>query len=63
MIDAEIKDITCHFLDLLDPRITEFEYFFAILADQVIVLFVFMGFFELSQILSELMLGNKVAIQ
>ena len=62
MEHAEIQHFAHHVLDRLDSRITEFHYFMAIRADQVIVLLVAIGFFELREVLAKLVLGNQVAI-
>ena len=61
--NIKLQDVACHFLYLLDARITEFEHFFAILANKVIVLLVFERFFELRQVLAELVLSNKITGQ
>lgn len=59
---TEIKHLSYHVLDRLDPRITELHHFMAIGTDQVIMLFVAIGFFELCQVFAKLVLGNEVAI-
>lgn len=47
----------------LYTRVAKFQYFAGIRADYVVVLFVLVRFFELSEILPELMLAHKVTGQ
>ena len=56
--DVEVKNIPGHFLNLLDPWVTEFKDFSAILTDQVIVLSVFKRFFKLGYVFPKLMPGD-----
>jgi hypothetical protein len=48
-------------LDVLYPRIAKLKHFVAFDADQVVVLLVPIGFFELGDIFAKLMLGHQVA--
>lgn len=63
MFDLELQDVLCHFLNLLNPWVAKFKYPLTVSADQVIVLFVFVGLFKLGQVLSELVFGDKAAIE
>ena len=49
--------------DVLDPRITKLQHFATFSADQMIVLLVCIGFFELRQVFTELMLADQVTGQ
>ena len=49
--------------NLLNARITKLKYLFAFVTNQVVVLFVFVGFFKLRQVLSELVFGNKATVE
>lgn len=61
--DAELQDVTGHFLNLLYTGVAEFKDTFTVYADQVVMLLVFESFFELGQVFAELVFGNQVAIQ
>lgn len=61
--NTEIQQFSHHRLNLLNARITKFKYPFAINADKMIMLFEGIGFFELSNILSELVLCYQIAGQ
>lgn len=63
MGDFEVHCFTCGILYLLNSRITEFNHLPASCADKMIVLFALVRFFELGNILAELMLNNESAIK
>lgn len=55
--------IFSHTLDLLDPRVAEFEHRAADVADHMVVLCIVVRLFEVGNILTELVLGNQSAIK
>ena len=61
MFDIKFKNITHHTLNLLYSWITKLYNFSAINANNMIMLLVAVGFFELSHVLTKLMLGNQIA--
>ena len=61
MFDIKFKNITHHALNLLYSWITKLYNFSAINANNMIMLLVAVGFFELSHVLTKLMLGNQIA--
>ena len=58
----KIQKVFGHALDLHNARITKLEYFFTVAADQVIVLLVFVGFFKLGEIFTELVFYDQPRI-
>ena len=63
MRDIEVEQLLGCVLDLLNAWITELEHLSAIFADEVIVLREIVRWFEVRNILPELMLGNKLAVE
>ena len=61
--DIEIEDVAHLIPYLLDARIAEFQNVSAILADEVIVLFVFKRLIKERNIFSKMMFHNQVAVQ
>ena len=60
MLYFEFEKFTHHTLDLLNPGVAEFDNLSAIDADNMIMLLVSLGFFELCHVLSKLMFGYQV---
>lgn len=58
----KMQDLLCGLLNVLYPGIAEFNHLMAIRADQVIVLFVSVGFLVLGQVLAKLMLAHQVTL-
>lgn len=56
----EIQQVTHRRLDLLDARITKFNYLATIHADKMIMLLKAVGLFILREVLAKLVLGNEV---
>ena len=61
VFDIKLKYITHHALNLLYSGITKFNYFPTINANNMIMLFVAVGFFKLSHVFTKLMFGNEIA--
>lgn len=60
--NLKIEQFTDHVLDLLYAGIAKLDYFTAIGADDVIVLFVAVRFFVLGQVFAELMFFHQIAV-
>lgn len=63
MGDFEVHGFSCGILYLLNSRIAKFNHLPASCTDKMIVLFALVRFFELGNILAELMLNNETAIK
>ena len=61
--DPEIKYVFSGALDLHDARIAELEDLFAVCADQVVVLAVFVGLFELGKVLPKLVFDDQPGVK
>ncbi len=62
MQNVKIQQIPYHGLDLVNPRITEFNNLMTFRTNQVIMLFIPVRLFVLSKIATELMLAYKVTL-
>lgn len=62
MGDLKLEQIAHHIFDLLNTGVTKLKYFSTINADQVVMLFVPVGFFVLCQVFTKLVLFNQIAI-
>ena len=60
VLDGHAKQLFNGCLDRLNARVTKFDDFSSIGANHVVVLLGTVGFFELSDIFSELMLADKI---
>lgn len=60
---VEFKEVAGHLLYLLQARIAKFKNVLAILADEVVVLPVHIGFLVHGLVLTELMLGDQFAVE
>lgn len=58
MCDGEIEQVAHHRFYLLDARVAEFHHFFAVNAQDVVVLFVAVTLFVLRLIFAKLMFFN-----
>jgi len=61
MLDLEFQDIAHHALDLADAWIAKLDYLAAVDANNVVVLFVPVRFFELGHVFAKLVFGHQIA--
>ncbi len=63
VLDFNSEDFLDSCFDTLNPRITKFDYLTRICKNYVVMLFGSVRFFELCQVLPELMLSHQIACQ
>ena len=59
----EIIQFAGRFYDIVDPGITELNHLSRLNIDQVVMLHAMVGFFELRDVLAELVLDHQIAVQ
>ena len=62
MRGLEVVQLAGGFDDVIDPRITELDYFSRVHVDQMVMLHTVIGLFKLGNVLAELMLDHQVAV-
>ena len=62
MRNFKIQQLTHHGFDLLNSRVTKFNYFFTIHTNDMVMLFMTVAFFVLCQVFTELVLFNQIAL-